>query len=150
MKALLILLLLPIGLSAQVTTKTDEFTGKTTLLGTVAPAENSAGHTSNMVAMRLDGATYIILVVISHTWVHLSDNTVHALSGESKARVNVTMLKVSQDTGWIGNSLQTEETIAIRLPTHTLNNPFLIRIGSVVYTVPPSVVADVRTIGGRL
>lgn len=151
MKALLlILLLLPLSLSAQITTRTDDFTGKVTMVGTIQSAENNGSHVSNMLAMRVEGATYIVIYAISDSWVHLSDNTVHAISGASKTRLNVSMMKVDQETEIEGSRLYTTETIAVKLPTHVISNPFLIRIGSVVYTVPEGVVADVREIGRKL
>ena len=147
---LLIIFLLPLSLSAQVTVKTDEFTGKVTMVGTIQSAQNDGSHLSNMMAMRVEGATYIVIGVTSDSWVHLSDNVAHALSGTAKTRVNVSVLKVSQDTEFEGSKVYTTETIAIRLNTHLISNPFLIRLGSVIYTVPESVVADVREIGRKL
>lgn len=151
MKTILFLfLLLPIGLSAQVTRKVDEFTGAVSYVGTRADTPNSGSHVSLAYAVRVQTSTFIVLNVTSDSWVHLSDDTAHALSGANKTRVNVTVLKIDQETEIDGSRVYTTESIGIRLPTHLISNPFLIRIGGVVYTIPESVVADVREIGRRL
>ena len=150
MKIILFLLLLPIGLSAQVTRKVDEFTGAVSYVGTRVDTPNSGSHFSMAYAVRVQTSTFIILNVTSDSWVHLSDDTANALSGANKTRVNVTVLKVSQETELEGSRVYTTESIGIKLPTHIISNPFLIRIGGVVYTIPESVVADVREIGRRL
>ena len=150
MKIILFLLLLPIGLSAQVTRKVDEFTGAVSYVGTRVDTPNNGSHVSMAYAVRVQTSTFIILNVTSDSWVHLSDDTANALSGANKTRVNVTVLKVSQETELEGSRVYTTESIGIKLPTHLISNPFLVRIGGVVYTIPESVVADVREIGRRL
>lgn len=150
MKIILFLLLLPIGLSAQVTRNVDEFTGAVSYVGTRVDTPNSGSHFSMAYAVRVQTSTFIILNVTSDSWVHLSDDTANALSGANKTRVNVTVLKVSQETELEGSRVYTTESIGIKLPTHLISNPFLVRIGGVVYTIPESVVADVREIGRRL
>lgn len=150
MKALLILLLLTSAAQAQITTKTDEFTGNTTMSGEANVTVNDSDHISSMMALRIDGQTYIILSTASTDWVHLADETGYLIHGASKARITLKAMKISTDTEISDGTLILTENIAFKLTTHTLYNPVRIRFGTVIYDVPEQVVADVRAIGARL
>ena len=147
---LLILFLSTATATAQITVTTDEFTGEKTMKGVVHIIPNSAGHSSGGMVVRTTAKTYVVISASSNQWVHLSDDTAHAISGAEKKRVSVTVLKVSSDTEIVGHSIETTETIGISLSTHLVDNPFLIRIGTVVYTIPEQMVADIKDIGRRL
>ena len=149
-RILLILFLSTATVTAQITVKTDEFTGEKTMSGAAHTITNSAGHISAGMVVRTTDKTYVVISVSSNQWVHLTNDTAHAISGAQKKRVSVTVLKVSSDTEIVGHSIETTETIGISLSTHLVDNPFLIRIGTVVYTIPEQMVADIKDIGRRL
>jgi hypothetical protein len=149
MKTILLLLLLVSPVYAQVTDTHDEFTGARGMNGTRVTVPETGNYTTRMMAMHTQGTTYIIMEITASTWVHLKDDEAYAIHG-SGTRLSITTLKVDSEVNTIGSSVRTTELIAFRLPTHNIQNPLKIRIGGIVYTVPESVVADVKTIGARL
>jgi hypothetical protein len=149
MKSLILLLLLVSPVYAQVTDTHDEFTGARGMNGTIVVVPNTGAYTTRMMAMHSGGMTYVVMTVTADTWVHLKDDEAYAIHGNG-TRLNITTLKVDSEVERSGSSVYTIEIIAFRLPTHNIQNPLKIRLSGIVYTVPESVVADVKTIGARL
>jgi len=147
MKTLLLLLLLPICASAQITSKTDQFTGATTLSGERTRIPNTAGHKVNGIVLHTNDETVILLFVVNNRWVHLSDRTAYAIMGADQTRMDIEMFKAGNETDYTNSSLRTIEAIGLTIKSYDIQEPLLVRIGSNVYTMPSSVITDIKEIG---
>lgn len=141
MIALIILLAFSVVANAQMKKEVDEFTGKAAYSGEWLPATHNGGaHQAKMMAHVSEaGRKMILVVIVAKRWVHINDDTVHALLGVDKTRTPIELELLERK---VLESGSTFEAFSLITTNQKYENPMRIRVGSVIYEIPEAIVND--------